>query len=305
MRSGLGTPGALPLLALIVFSLLTLVPSLSSIYNLKLADFNFYLGAARRAYPFPLSSFGSTNQVAHAEVPLLQDGVTEVPKVHPSTERKPWALAAPHRSRINLLPRTARVANVAVSASETTAVANKSRLSSLARESFSFSRRARAFRTYFIQQLDDYPFLTSFSSRSLVADSTSYPTTTVNQSLPTQHSSNTYNHSSDSIQEGLQIPTSIREMCQQACLFAIDFGNRATFHVTEYAKSIFETSETPTTLIRHPNNQNPDQFSSSEAPATQKVGAEDSTDAAAGRHSELHGSCMAVVIGLVAGIMWF
>ena len=43
-----------------------------------------------------------------------------------------------------------------------------------------------------------------------------------------------------------------------------------------------------------------------QAPPQQKVGAEDSTDAAAGRHSqELHGSCMAVVIGLVAGIMWF
>lgn len=51
MRTGLEKPGALPLLALVVFSLLTLVPSLSSIYNLKLADFSFYSGAARRASP--------------------------------------------------------------------------------------------------------------------------------------------------------------------------------------------------------------------------------------------------------------
>lgn len=47
MRPGLAKPGALPLLALIVFSLLTLVPSLSSIYNIKLADFTFYTGARR------------------------------------------------------------------------------------------------------------------------------------------------------------------------------------------------------------------------------------------------------------------
>jgi hypothetical protein len=39
---------------------------------------------------------------------------------------------------------------------------------------------------YFIQQLDDYPFLTSFSNRSLGADSTHlYPTVTLNESLPT------------------------------------------------------------------------------------------------------------------------
>lgn len=52
MRSGLDKPGALPLLALIVFSLLTLVPSLSNIYNLKFADFSFYSGTSRRMFLF-------------------------------------------------------------------------------------------------------------------------------------------------------------------------------------------------------------------------------------------------------------
>lgn len=47
MRSGLDKPGALPLLALMVFSLLTLVPSLSSIYNIKLTDFGYLTGGAR------------------------------------------------------------------------------------------------------------------------------------------------------------------------------------------------------------------------------------------------------------------
>jgi hypothetical protein len=47
MRPGLDKPGALPLLALIVFSLLTLVPSLSSIYNIKFVDFSYFTGGAR------------------------------------------------------------------------------------------------------------------------------------------------------------------------------------------------------------------------------------------------------------------
>jgi hypothetical protein len=304
MLSGLGKPGALPLLALIVFSLLTLVPSLSSIYNLKLADFSFYPGGARRKSPVSSGYLASANQAFHAEIPLLQDGMTEAPTAHPLSEYKPWTLSAPHRSRVNLSPRTARVnAAAAISASETTAVANKSRLSSLSRESsFSFSHKARAFRTYFIQQLDDYPFLTSFSNPSLV-EPLPNPTATLNQSsLPTSNPPDTYNHSSNSIQEHLHLP--IREMCQQACLIAIEFATRAASHGTGYAKSIFLSSEP--TLIR-PNHEPQTQPSPSEqAPAIQKVGAEDSTDAAAGRHSqELHGSCMAVVIGLVAGIMWF
>ncbi|KGO67780.1 hypothetical protein PITC_048660 [Penicillium italicum] len=327
MRSGLDTPGALPLLILIAFSLLTLVPSLPNLYNSKFADFSFFTGAARRTSPFqPISSsLESTNQVACPEVPLLQDSVTELePKAPPVNEpRKSWILATSHRSRGNRAPLTARVGIAApVPASETTAIANKSQLSSLTRESsFSFSRRARAFRTYFIRQLDDYPFLTSFSNRSLVADATHpCPTITMNESLPTSDDQSPpsippYNNSSDSMQGKLQpFPTFLRDMCQQACHVAIDFGKSVGLHGAEYAKS-FSLPDwikgVPTSLIPNPTS-NPavsDQvpFTPSEqAPPQQKVGAENSTDAAAGRHSpELHGSCMAVVIGLVAGIMWF
>lgn len=328
MRSGLDTPGALPLLILIAFSLLTLVPSLPNLYNSKLADFSFYTGGARRTSPFRSisSSRESTNQVDCPEVPLLRDSVTELePKAPPLNEpHKSWILASSHRSRGNRAPLTARVENPAVvAASETTAVANKSRLPSLTRESsFSFSRRARAFRTYFIQQLDDYPFLTSFSNRSLVAGSTHpYPPITMNESLPTSDDESapsipSYNNSSDSMQgKLLPFPAFLRDMCQQACHVAIDFGKRVGLHGADYAKSI-SLSEwiigAPTSLIPNPTISTPavsnqDPFTPPEqAPPQQKVGSEDSTDAAAGRHSqELHGSCMAVVIGLVAGIMWF
>ncbi|KAJ6167917.1 hypothetical protein N7497_000760 [Penicillium chrysogenum] len=289
MRSGLDKPGALPLLILIAFSLLTLVPSLPNLYHSKFADFSFYTGAAR-------------------QVPLLQDSVTALgPKAHPLNEaQKSWILQSLPRSHGNRPPLTARVANpAAVPGSETTAVANKSQLPSLTRESsFSFSRRARAFRTYFIQQLDDYPFLTSFSNRSLGADSTHpYPTVTLNESLPTFDNQSSpsilsYSNSSDSIDEPpFPSPASLRDICQQACHVAIGFGKHIGLHGAKYAKSIFlpeQITGAPTSLISDP------------APPQQKVGAEDSTDAAAGRHSqELHGSCMAVVIGLVAGIMWF
>ncbi|CAG8098356.1 unnamed protein product [Penicillium olsonii] len=286
MRSGLDKPGALPLLALVVFSLLTLVPSLSSIYNLKLADFSFYSGTARRMWT---PSTVPESPLTPAEVPLLQDGVTEINKVHPF-EPQPWPPAAPPRSRVNLL-RTARVGNpAAISASETPVV-NKSRLS---RES-SLRRRARAFRSYFIQHLDDYTFLASFSNRSVV-DSNSYPSN--QSSLPTDLISNTHNHT-----EPLgRLPT-LRDMCQQAYGMVIDVG-RHTFHASEYARSMFKTADKSSTLIPHSTELNYTELHPTSE--VQTMGAEDSSDAAAGRHSrELHGSCMAVVIGLVAGIMWF
>lgn len=110
-------------------------------------------------------------------------------------------------------------------------------------------------------------------------------------------------------------PASLRDMCQQAYHVAIDLGKRIGLHGTAYAKSIFlpeQIAGAPASLISNPTvrNQaasNQDVFTQSEqVPPQQKVSAEDSTDAAAGRHSrELHGSCMAVVVGLVAGIMWF
>ncbi|KAJ9481254.1 hypothetical protein VN97_g12237 [Penicillium thymicola] len=306
MWSSLDKPGALPLLILIVFSLLTLVPSLPNLYHSKFADFSFYTSAAR-------------------QIPLLQESVTELaPKAHTLIEpRKSWILAASHRSRGNRPPLTARVGNAAVvPTSETSTVTNKSRLSSFTRESsFSFSRKARAFRTYFIQQLDDYPFFTSLSNRSLVTGSMHrYPTITPNESLPTSENKSppsipSYNNSSDNIQEPLlPFPAFLRDMCQQACHVANEFGKRVGLQGANYAKSISLPewiTGAPTSLIPNPTIPNAaseqDSFTPSEQAAPQqKVGAGDSTDAAAGRHSqELHGSCMAVVIGLVAGIMWF
>ncbi|KAG0155253.1 hypothetical protein PDIDSM_827 [Penicillium digitatum] len=309
MRSGLDTPGALPLLILVAFSLLTLVPSLPNLYHSKFADFSFYTGAVR-------------------QVPLLRNSVTELaPKVLPLKEpRKIWILTSSHRSRGNRAPLTALVGNAAVPASETNAIANKSRHSSLIRESsFSFSRRARAFRTYFIQQLDDYSFLTSLSNWTLPANSTHpNPTIATNKSIPIPDdqypsSISSCNNSSNGSQGKIQrfparFPAFLRDQCQQACHVAIDFGKRIGLHGASCAKSISLPewiTGAPPLLIPNPTFPNAvsdqDPFPPSEqAPPQQKVGAEDSTDTAAGRHSQdPHGSFMAIVIGLVAGIMWF
>ncbi|CAG7953517.1 unnamed protein product [Penicillium salamii] len=289
MRSGLGKPGALPLLALVVFSLLTLVPSLSNLYNLKLADFSFHSGTASRMSPTRQPPRNPQLTPAPAELPLLQDGVTELPKAHPFEPREPWPPAAPHRSRVNLLPRTVRVGNSALSTSETL---NKSRLS---RESSSFSRRARAFRSYFTQHWEEYPFLASFSNRSIL-ETHPYPH---NNSPPqTDPTPNTHNQTNQPEQP--EQPPSISETSQKAYRRAIELGKQAATRGSEYASSFFHAK---TTLIPHSTENSTESLPPSEV---QKVGAEDSSDAAAGRHSrELHGSCMAVVIGLVAGIMWF
>lgn len=101
-------------------------------------------------------------------------------------------------------------------------------------------------------------------------------------------------------------------MYQQAGRGAIDFGKSAAARASIYARSLFSTTETPSALIPSTDLEiDSSSGSGSDSPdqppeQVQKVGAEDSSDAAAGRHAqELHGSCMAVVIGLVAGIMWF
>lgn len=74
---------------------------------------------------------------------------------------------------------------------------------------------------------------------------------------------------------------------------------------SEYTKSTL-TSETPTLIQQSDSNSTDTNFSKDHSAEILQTSAEDSSDAAAGRHSqELHGSCMAVVIGLVAGIMWF
>ncbi|KAJ5713900.1 uncharacterized protein N7483_011081 [Penicillium malachiteum] len=317
MRPRLLKPGALPLLALIVFSLLTLVPSLPSIYNLKLADLTYFVHRA-------------------PQVPLLKDVVAEPPsaETHLGDPRTPWNPAAPSRSRLNRFTRSARLNNGAPTILSEIASDNTSRASHPAAEStFLFSRRARAFRSYFIQQFDDYQFLTPFSTRvsagavspdpTLAPNLTSTPTaldiTMPDTAFQTCNDSALLSTSSPST-PGLQLP--LGEVWQQVCQRTINLWNLANEapnsplpHLvkwgTPYLQSIFlsdsEASDAPIILISHLNEPPSDQECSELSSASNKTHTPyDLTTDAAGRHSsELQGSCMAVVIGLVAGIIWF
>ncbi|KAJ5098759.1 hypothetical protein N7532_005760 [Penicillium argentinense] len=321
MRPGFDKPGALPLLIVVIFSLLTLAPSLSSIYNLKLADWTYYPYGAR-------------------PVPLIKDSAAEfAADTSPVEYRTSWITAAQCRPRGNRMSRSSRSGNNAPTiASEFASVDNKSRLSYTATESsFMFSRRARAFQTYFIQQLDDYQIFTPFSNRSISTETahltaTRTPSYLSPQSTPLHesYSDNTphlHNESTPSCTfstkgSGLQFPP-VFDIWQQACRTASDLWQMGKNSPVETAmkpvkwlwKSIEPivhrdqaASNHPTTLIPHPKDLQPLSNGTSSLPAPPKsatVHSGETADAAVHTSPELRGSCMAVVIGLVVGIMWF
>ncbi|KAJ5279740.1 hypothetical protein N7478_005112 [Penicillium angulare] len=349
MRPGLHKPGALPLLVVIVFSLLTLVPSLPSIPSLKLADLSYLLSRGRRKYiPLGNSVYRDPRKLKrkliNLDVPLIQDNVADLscPDTHLSDAYTPWIPTIPSRPRVNRLPRSARLATGApMISSETAPVENRSRSAIATEPSFLFSRRAHAFRTYFIQQLDDYQFLSPFSTRmstgtgAVAADRNPSIPPTYPPSLPTAIDActvdSTFHPSNESTY--LQTPPSVPKqqlllggMWQQVCQTASGLWDLANESPNSplprllelgsyYAQStLFSHSpivECQKPLITHPNIS---QAESQECPATSahtnksQIQSNDQATAtdAAGRHSsKLDGSCMAVVIGLVAGIVWF
>lgn len=195
-----------------------------------------------------------------------------------------------------------------------------------------FSRRARAFRTYFVQQLDDYQFFTPFSNRTLPAQTMNFfPTpaspyrspspTSIDHNKPDHIPSSNDNETTSSYttagDSGLQFP--LHHAWQQVChsasgVWELTKESPYTYALlawvqscSQYVGSIFAPEDTAAALghdkgISTTPGQNPS------LPETQTLVTvtNDQTTDAAGRHtSELRGSCMAVVIGLVVGIMWF
>lgn len=270
------------------------------------------------------------------EVPLIKDSVAELSsESHPVDNRKSWIFAAQQRPRVNRPSRSSRAGNSASlspSDIEIGPVVNKSRPSYAAPESsFLFSRRARAFRTYFVQRLDDYQFFTPFSHRTLPAEtlkpsstpasSDRSPSPTLTDNCDSDHPSpSTYNDTTLSFtpagaNPGLQHP--LHPTRQQACRSAIGSWEPAkqsqSGHAlgaliqsaSKYMESILSTknatAELPSTL-----NQNQESPTTTDEVAGFSAATKEHTTDAAGRPSpELRGSCMAVVVGLVAGIMWF
>jgi hypothetical protein len=202
-----------------------------------------------------------------------------------------------------------------------------------------FGRRARAFRTYFIQQLDDYQLFTSFSNRSLSptptilnplvtpSNASPLPTSTDdNRSETTPYPDNNSSPSYTSSKEeaGLQIATLCNNW-QQACHRAMGLWEQVKHTASksqvqpliQLGSKYLESMLTPqnatgeqssATLARSTKDASlTTNTSSGSTGQTQKLhttSSDQTTDAAA-HTAELRGSCMAVVIGLVAGIMWF
>ncbi|KAJ5689926.1 hypothetical protein N7462_004318 [Penicillium macrosclerotiorum] len=320
MRPGLDKPGALPLLVLAVLSLLTLAPSLASFYNIKLTDWTYHISGA-------------------PQVPLIQEGADFPPAGLPIEPQKSWIMSAQYRTRGNRAPRSSRAGSgVPTIPSEIAPVENKSRLFHAATESTMFGRRARAFRTYFARHFDDYQFLTPFSNRSLLTTPTNlpptitpssaspFPTSIDGKHIPDIPPQNYPPTSSSPPKEdlGLQLPF-LCNMWQQACRQTIDlwdlalgspFMARVTPLVSwgsSYLESVLCVQNTtleqssPLKAISKDNSHAADSNLDTLPCAQQSNTApsDDATDAASRHAVELRGSCMAVVIGLVAGIMWF
>ncbi|KAJ6145016.1 hypothetical protein N7470_008911 [Penicillium chermesinum] len=285
MRPGLGNPGALPLLALVVFSLLTLALSLSSIY--KFADFPY----------------------GPRQVPLIQESISDPPPEQLLDSRNAWNFA-PSRRRPNR-PRSSRANGPVMPPGKTASASNASRFAYSSDSSFTFTRRAGEFRTYVVQQLDHYQLLTPFANRSRpTALPASNPNTTLSNAtpLPTplHNSSDSPSYTiyslSSSTFGNFELP-SWSAAWQQACHAAT-----ALWDIPENAPAAIKSSEaTAPGMSNSPSEPQsvdcaygPDYVDKSHNPSMNQ-----NTDAA-GRHStELRSSCMAVVIGLIVGIAWF
>lgn len=267
------------------------------------------------------------------EVPLIQDSATDIAsEVHPVDPRKSWILAAQHRPRGNRPSRSSRVGHGAPTIpSEIAPVENKSRALHGTESSFMFSRKARAFRTYFIQQLDDYQFFTPFTNRSYatenanlsptLAPSNITPSPTSNheetpENIPRLINESTSSYAPSKADSGLQ-SLSMRNIWQQACRSAIglwETTKESPYHPalhplirtgSEYIESMFRGTASASHAV--PSMPQTEKASAFPTPTqiSEKLPCDQPTDAASHHSSELRGSYMAVVIGLVVGIMWF
>ncbi|KAJ5243095.1 uncharacterized protein N7469_001422 [Penicillium citrinum] len=345
MRTGLDKPGALSLLMVVIFSLLTLAPSLSNFYNLKLADFTYNINGARRMYKgigFEMPGARANGQCADSEMPLINEPVAEFsPDTSPIEYRTSWITTAQYKPRGSRMSRSSRSGNnLPTVPGEITPVVNKSRLSySTAESSFMLSRRARAFRTYFIQQLDDYQFFTPFSNRSSSTETT-YINPTSPPSNPSPRPTSLDEPSSENTQQLNNEPTSsykeptnwlrlqlspLLGMWQQACHATIDLWKitpglssaapiknckSSWKHATSFLRdNQAKTNQTPVIPQSQDSQARTNVNVTSSFPAQvlkpANLSHDESTDAAIRKAPELKGSCMAVVIGLVVGIVWF
>ncbi|KAF7717117.1 Uncharacterized protein PECH_004471 [Penicillium ucsense] len=329
MRPGLGHSGAFPLLALLGFVLLTLVPSLSGLSNVKLVDWTYFTGGA-------------------SQLPLIQDGVAAFPPDITSAQSpRSWILSNRSRSRANaknLSAHASRAPEALGEPGDSSPGGNDSRRLDSGYKPASplpLMRRARALRTYLLKQLDEYQLFTSrvhhnhstistLTSPSLMSLNATPPPTMIDDDsrpLPTAkehtHVRDKPTKPDDEKKKKTATESRLSSWCskwQQACQKAQDmWPSSPTYNASTPQLS---ASLNPELAVHQPPSKIQKQLdggvsSLGEASPVNSClepslkthefssTTNDQTTDAAGSTAELRGSCMAVVIGLVAGIMWF
>ncbi|KAE8351003.1 hypothetical protein BDV28DRAFT_150384 [Aspergillus coremiiformis] len=341
MRSGFHKPGAIPFLVLLVFSLLSLVPSLAKewdFYNLRFG----YIGYHR-------------NDVRQSS--RIRDGLVDVRSRVRATgsQCKSWAISCYSLSDLDRIsrPRRAVPDTPPRSSLEAAAVFDTDPIAYLAEKPSTFTRGVRAFKSLFINQLGDNQIpnpLSTGSASSVVAAPTSLisnlsnlAVTSVSRgsevALPKSSSGNFTASATGNVSQSSQYFLShLHELWQQVCRVAkIYLESRTASHVSgkeQRPPSCSGTTNEETTQlseqpIRHareqaapkvllPSNGSnvalstlsptyPQPFVKPTHPPDLPATAEEQSKGVGhGPNSQsARGSCMAIVIGLIAGVMWF
>ncbi|EHA17985.1 hypothetical protein ASPNIDRAFT_47596 [Aspergillus niger ATCC 1015] len=292
MRSGLQKPGAIPFLALLVFSLFSLVPSLAKEWDL---------------YNVRLGYIGYRNDVRH--VSRVKDNWADVRTTRSrvsGTGWKPWLLDGYYQEFYERKARPRRCAVDAPSRSsfEAAAVFDTDPLAFPARESSAFTRGVRAFKAMVIRQPDESQLLPTFSAEGdaieqLPTRLSALVNSSVTAAAPPDDGLFGVSPTSNSM-----IPATSSVIEVSRWLLGLSRASWQQFHITTRpANNLYppkQQSQSASTPSATPPPPALSQNSTATTAGQSKVaGFQQETE-----HMR-RGSCMAIVIGLVVGVMWF
>ncbi|KAF7590044.1 hypothetical protein BBP40_003297 [Aspergillus hancockii] len=337
MRSGFHKPGAIPFLALLLVSLLSLVPSLAKewdFYNLRFG----YIGSSHR------------NDVRQPS--RIRDGPVDVrSRIRAAGNQcKSWAINGDCLSDLDRLPRPRRPAPDAPprSSFEAATVLDNDPIAYVAEESSTFTQGVRTFKSFFIKKPGDSPLSTG-STSSVVSAPTTLTLNLSHSSLTRVSTSSevllskSYSGNCTTSTTGLDLEIShyylsrLLELWQQVCRVANGYleSNTAPYAFRKSKRADLDSQPISEETIQQlgkpgqhaeeqaapkmlPSNGSnvalPTPSPTSPQPLTIPTHAPNSTVANAGQSKGVgqgpnseptRGSCMAIVIGLVVGVMWF
>ncbi|PWY89746.1 hypothetical protein BO70DRAFT_127413 [Aspergillus heteromorphus CBS 117.55] len=327
MRSGLQKPGAIPFLALLIFSLISLVPSLAKewdLYNLQLG----YIGYSR----------GEVRQASR-----VKDSWADVRSRLrvPGGPWKPWLLDGYYQTYYDRPARPRRCAVDAPSRStfEAATVFDTESLFP-ARESSAFTRGVRAFKAMVVKRSES-PVLQSLPAEGHAVEKspTRLPPPLINSSLtPEPPSDGILPEVPPSSSRTIPPPSSIVETSRWLMTFSRASWQQVCRAGGEYWDNVSVWSGASPSSSRPDNGSSHVEIPRRDIPREQRVSpkalaanstdmslvphamatavpSQNTTGTAAGQSKVAgfqqesepmrRGSCMAIVIGLVVGVMWF